>query len=149
MRYVIWYALLAVPCFFVVYCNGADLNMRLPNVHYEKSFWKFYESFFSAGFYLLVHDYLGVYCPWSWARARAHRLADMRVFLGTNGHCHDRLGHITAADCDDPGKQEEIAVNTYISRARFWTGGAINFLIAPVVGLPVIAGIVADAFSRR
>src|SRR3989344_2653238 len=106
MEYVFWWFLLAIPCFFVAYCNGADMNFRLNSPSYEEGFWKFYKNFFSDGFRLLVHDYFGVYCPWSWERAKRHRLADMRTYLGADGRCHDRLGHITAGDCDNPAKQE-------------------------------------------
>ena len=125
MEYVLWYLLLAIPCFLIAYCNGLNLNMRLPHIR--------------DGFRLLVHDYLETYCPWSWKRARKHRLADMRIYLGVNGRCHDRLGHITTADCDDPEKQEAIARHTYMSRTRFWTNGVLHFLVAPILVLFIIS----------
>ena len=142
MEYVFWWFLLAIPCFFVAYCNGADMNFRLNSPSYEEGFWKFYKNFFSDGFRLLVHDYFGVYCPWSWERAKRHRLVDMRTYLGADGRCHDRLGHITAGDCDNPEKQEAIARHAYISRTKQWTGGAFNFLIAPIPGSFIIIGTV-------
>ncbi|MBI3336079.1 hypothetical protein HYZ98_00755 [Candidatus Peregrinibacteria bacterium] len=134
MTYVLLWLLVAVPCFFVTYCNGADLNGRLITLKHKDGFWKFHKNFFREGFRLLIHDYFGVYCPWSWARARRHRLADMRLLLGERGLHHDRLGHITAADCDNPDKQEAIARETYISRTAQWVRGVLHFLIAPIPG---------------
>lgn len=147
MEYVFLWLLLAIPCFFIAYCNGAGLNFRLKPVNYDDGFLKFYKNLFHEGFRLLIRDYFGVYCPWSWERAKRYRLADMRTYLGVNGLCHNHLGHITAADCDNPEKQEEIARHTYISRTRHWIDGTFNFLIAPVPGLfiiiiTIIAGIV-------
>lgn len=141
MEYMFWWLFLAVPCFFVAYCNGADMNFRLNSPNYGDSFWKFYKNFFREGFRLLIHDYFGIYCPWSWARAKKHRLADMRTYLGADGRYHDRLGHITAADCNNSEKQEAIARHTYISRTAHWTHGAFCFLIAPIPGSFVILGI--------
>lgn len=142
MEYVFWWLFLAIPCFFVVYCNGADLNFRLNSTNYDDGFLKFHKNFFSEGFRLFVHDYFGVYCPWSWERAKRHRLADMRTFLGASGRCHERLGHITVADCDNPEKQEAIARHTYISRTAHWTKGAFHFLVAPIPGSFIIISIV-------
>lgn len=140
MEYMFWWLLLAIPCFFVAYCNGADMDFRLNSPCYEDGFWKFHKNFFSEGFHLLVHDYFGVYCPWSWERAKRHRLADMRIFLGESGRCHERLGHIIAADCDNPEKQEIIARHTYISRTAHWTRGVFHFIIAPIPGSFIIVG---------
>jgi len=137
-----WWFLLAIPCFFVVFCNSADINFRLNSPNDEAGFWKFLKNFFSEGFLLLVHDYFGIYCPWSWKRAKNHRLADMRMYLGADGRCHDRLGHITAADCDNPAKQEEIARHAYISRTAHWTRGVFHFIIAPIPGSFIIIGTV-------
>lgn len=142
MEYVFWWFLLAIPCFFHMYCNVADLNFRLRSVRYEDGFWKFHKDFYSAGFSLLVHDYFGVYCPWSWERAKRYRLADIRIFLGESGRCHERLGHITAVDCDNPEKQEAIARHAYISRTAHWTTGLSSYIIAPIRGLFVIIGFI-------
>lgn len=141
MEYVFWWLLLAIPCFFVAYCNGADMNFRLNAGNIKDGFLKFHKDFFREGFRLLIHDYFGAYCPWSWERAKRHRLADMRIFLGESGKCHERLGHITATDCDNPEKQEAIARHTYISRTAHWTRGAFNFFIAPIPGSLIIIGI--------
>ena len=140
MDYVFWWLLLADPCFFVAYCNGADLNFRMHSANSDDGFLKFHKNFFAEGFRLLVHDYFGLYCPWSWERAKRHRLADMRTFLGEHGQCHERLGHITASDCDNPEKQEVIARYTHISRTAHWMRGAVHFLVAPIPGLFVIIG---------
>lgn len=143
MEYVFWWLLFAIPCFFHMYCNGADLNFRLKSARrYEDGFWKFHKDFYSEGFRLLVHDHFGVYCPWSWERAKKYRLADMRVFLSENGRHHERLGHITAADCDNPEKQELIARYTYISRTAHWTKGLFQYVIAPIPGVFVIIGFI-------
>ena len=144
MEYVFWWLLLAIPCFFVAYCNGVDWNLRTKSVDYSDDFLKFYKNFFSEGFRLLVHDYLGVHCPWSWERAKKHRLADMRIILGENGRCHERLGHISAADCDNTEMQEDIARHTYISRTKHWAWGVFHFLIAPFSGSFIIIGILID-----
>lgn len=141
MEYVFLWLLLAIPCFFVAYCNGADLNFRLNSAKHEDGFLKLHRDFFNEGFRLLIHDYFGVYCPWSWERAKRHRLVDMRTFLGESGQCHERLGHITAADCDNPEKQEAIARHTYISRTAYWTSGVFHFLIAPIPSSVIIIGI--------
>ena|SRR3989338_8209390 len=133
MEYVFWWLVLATPCFFVVYCYGAHMNSRLDLANHNSKIWRFRMSLFRDGFQLLVHDYFGVHCPWSWERAKKHRLADMRMYLGTDGRCHDHLGHITAADCDNPEKQEAIARYAYISRTKHWTSGLLRFPIAPIL----------------
>ena len=138
MQYVFWWLLLAVPCFFVAYCNGAHMNLRIKSANSKYGFWKFHKNLFHEGFRLLVHDYFEVYCPWSWKVAKNHRLADMRAYLCTYGCCHDQLGYISAADCDDPEKQEAIAYHTYMSRTRYWTQGIFHFFIAPVPGCLII-----------
>lgn len=138
MQYVYWWLLMAVPCFFIAYCNGADINSRLSSLSNEDGFWKILKNFFCEGFRLLIHDYFGIYCPWSWERAKRYRLAEMRDYLGGEGCCHDRLGHITAADCDNPGKQEEIARHAFITRTAHWSRGVIHFVIAPIPGTLII-----------
>ncbi len=142
MKYALWWLVICIPCFFVAYCNGADLNFRLKSTHESNDFWEFHKNFFRevfrGGFQLLLHDYFGVYCPWSWERARRYRLHDTREYLGDEGRDNETLGHITRADCDDSSKQEMIARCTYLSRARFWAGGAYNFLISPIPGSLII-----------
>lgn len=136
MEYILWYLVLCIPCFFVAYCNGTDLKGRLPYNQDNLSFWKFHKKFFRDGFRLLVHDYFEVHCPWSWETAKKHRIRDMRIYC-EYGRDHKKLGHLTAADCDDQEKQEIIARNTYVSRARFWVNGFFHFLI-PIHGIIVI-----------
>jgi hypothetical protein len=99
-------------------------------------------DFFQKGFRLFIHDYFGVYCPWSWQRAKKYRLDNMRLFLGSQGQQHDRLGHITAKDCDDPDKQEEIARYTFISRQKHWVKGLLHYLISPIPGVLILIGII-------
>ena len=142
MEYVLWWLFLAIPCFFVTYCNGADLDFRFNSARYEDGWWRFHRDFFSEGFRLLVHDYFGVYCPWSWERARRYRLADIRIYLGESWRYHGRLGYITGADCDNAEKQEAIARHTYIGRVRFWADGVYSFLISPIPGSLIIVGMV-------
>lgn len=146
MGYIFWWLILAVPCFFVAYCNGANMNygrMKSANYDYD-GFLSFYKKFFSEGFSLFVHDYFGMYCPWSWQRAKRYRLADMRTFLGERGQRHERLGNITAADCDNPEKQDGIARHAYISRTDHWLNGCALFLIAPITGSLVIISIMVQ-----
>lgn len=116
------------------------MNFRLNSLNYKDGFWKFHKNFFDEGFHLLTHDYFGVYCPWSWERAKRYRLADMRSFLGESGKYHEQLGHITAADCDNPEKQEIIARYAYISRMTHWARGVVHFIIAPIPGSFIIIG---------
>ncbi|TSC68444.1 MAG: hypothetical protein G01um101456_653 [Parcubacteria group bacterium Gr01-1014_56] len=138
MGYVFWWLIAAVPCFLLAYINGADLNFRLKSVNYDDGFWKSSKNFFSEGFRLLIHDYFGVFCPWSWEVAKRHRLADMRTYLGADGKHHDTLGFITATDCDNAEKQEAIARQAYISRTKHWAHGVFLFLIAPIQGVFMI-----------
>jgi len=144
MEYALWWLTLAVPCFFYNYCSGAYESSRLSSPSFDDSFWKFYTNFFREGFHLLIHDYFGVYCPWSWKRAKRYRLADMRIKLGERGRHHDRLGHITATDCDNPKMQEAIARYTYISRTKQWLGGTIRFFFAPIIIIIFIILVLLD-----
>jgi hypothetical protein len=147
MEYVFWWLMLAVPCFFVLYCNGADFEARLKSVHSQDDFWKFHKNLFIEGFHLLIYDYFGVYCPWSWEVAKQYRLADMRIYLGAGARHLAPLGRITLADCDNPEKQEEIARAAYISRTSHWARGAGNFLVAPIPGSLAIIALIIMGFA--
>lgn len=132
MEYVFWWFILAVPCFFINYCNGAALNGRLIRRDISLTALDNTKQYVTKGFYLFVHDYFGVHCPWSWERAKKYRLADTRFLLGKKGCLHYRLGYITADDCDVFGKQEEIARYAYITRVCYWNKGLLYFIFAPI-----------------
>jgi hypothetical protein len=136
LEYVLMYLFAAAPCFFGAYCFGAEMNFRLD---LKDSF----PRHLLNGFRLLVHDYFRLHCPWSWKVAKEHRLNNMREYLGSDGTCHDQLGHITSADCDNPEKQERIARLAFVSRTRFWASGMFKFFVAPVM---VVVGILAAIF---
>lgn len=149
-QYVMWYFLYAVPCFFLIFCNGVYLNSRMTeDLTFEKGLLYFCQMYFRSGFRLFLHDHGGVYCPWSWTRARKVRLADMKMRLGATGEHHNVLRHITATDCDDPEKQERIARYTFISRKKFWYIAIRNFLIAPIGGTIVIILMVVALLRAR
>ena len=141
MTFVFYWLLVATPCFFIAYCRGSYLSFR---ISIESCEVRFFKNLFKQGLLLFVHDYFGVYCPWSWERAKRYRLADMRIFLGERGHCHEKLGHITAADCDNPEKQETIAQHTYISRATHWARLVPQLLFAPILVSVVITNALVD-----
>ena len=130
------YLALTPIAFFVHHTNSVDLNGRLMYAPKTK--------FNRRALLLLVHDYFEVHCPWSWGRAKHHRLIDMKAMLGTSGRDHELLGHLVATDCDDPTRQEEIARKTYISRPRFWAEGTMNiFSAVPRYVLLVVVLVVA------
>ena len=147
MLYFLGWLSIATLFYFHLYCNGADLNFRYKNrPDLDDGFWKFHRDFYAEGARLWVHDYFRVHCPWNWETAKFHRLAHMRDYLGVEGACHEKLGHITAADCDDPLQQETIARGAFVSRSRFWLSAVGQFVIAPVslplmIVLAVIVGV--------
>ena len=122
LQALVIYVALTPLAFFVFYTNSIDWNMRL--TYKPKS------KFYLRALQLLMHDYFEVHCPWSWERAKQHRLNDMRVFLGEHGSTHELLGHLVAADCDNPLRQELIARKTYVSRLKFWSQGLLNLVTA-------------------
>lgn len=138
MRYLFWYVLTAIPCFMIAYLYSAHSHGRLEHDDTGSGFWWSRGMLLHKGLQLFVHDYMEVYCPWSWEIAQKYRLADMHTYLGDNGRYHDILGHLTAADCHNSDKQEAIARHCYISRTRFWANGLFNFFISPMRALVII-----------
>ena len=141
MEYIAWYLLYATPCFFVAYCNGIHLHDRAggsDSPDAQQRFLPYYRNLYSQDLRMLMHDYFGVYCPWSWKVARKHRLVDMRQNLGVHGKHHAVLGHITVIDCLNPQRQEKIARHTFISRKIFWSRSFCYFLVSPLSGTILI-----------
>lgn len=134
MKYLYWWLGVAVPCFFLMYCSGEHMDGRMKSLSTKKGFWNFHKNFFIQGFKLLVYDYFGLYCPWSWERARRYRLEELCASLGSRAYRHEKLGIITMADYDPrrPERQEEIARLIYVSRMKYWSRGALLFFIAPL-----------------
>ncbi len=64
MDYLFWYSIYAIPCFFIVYVNGAIRAGRLqrlcPHGRAIPWSWPFYRIIVRSGMELFVHDYFGV-----------------------------------------------------------------------------------------
>lgn len=133
MQVVLFWLIVAVPLYVFNYCNGANFSSRFEVEVGTSSLWGFYKEFFSKGLRLMRHDYFEVHCLWSWEKAKSHRLADMKLYLGSQGRDHEVLGHITAMDCDKPERQDEIAVCAYESRLVYWLKGLFQYLTSPLV----------------
>lgn len=140
LEYVLVYLTFASFCFFSIYCFSAEMNLRLDGGSFSK--------YLLDGFRLLVYDYFGLYCPWSWKVAKEYRLIDMRNYLGNGGMHYNQLGYITSVDCDNPEKQEMIARLAFVSRKRFWALGTFNLLAAPImIVVAIIAAILIDVVA--
>lgn len=129
---VLIYLGFAIFLFFVNFCSGASTEGRFKGGSIPDSVLVFVWKKLRDGFRLLIHDFFGLYCPWSWRRARRYRLADLRIYLGDSGQHHQTLGHINAQDCDDPQLKEVIARQMYTSRLHFWSRSIFQFLVGPI-----------------
>ena len=150
MDYLFWYFIYAIPCFFIVYVSGTIRAGRLQRLcSHGRAIpwsWSFYQIIARSGAELFIHDYFGVYCPWSWERARRIRLTDRKIDLGSKGRYHWLLGHITAAHCDDPDMQEWVARLTFVSRPLFWTKGVWGYMLSPLPGTLIIVYLFVRGF---
>lgn len=134
MNYWKWYLILIIPCYLFSYTVSAKFNGRF--VKYQtNSYWGLLINFFYQGLRIIINDLFGLHCPWSWEVAKKNRLAELREVLGLNGMHHEKLGHLTAFDCDDLNKQEMIARECFVSRRTFWITKLTAMLFAPIAAI--------------
>lgn len=107
------YLVFACLFYYAFYAAAVDFNFRPGSEHPMR---------------LLITDFFGIHCPWSWRRAVRFRVEEAHRLLQYQAH---EKGW-KAEDCHEPEKHEQIARDCFMSRSRFWSVEFLNLLSCPL-----------------
>lgn len=111
--YVGVYIMYACIFYIAFYAAAVEFNFRPGSEH---------------PFRLLMLDFFGIHCPWSWERAVKFRVVEAHRLLQYQTH---KKGW-KAEDCHDPVKHQQIAKDCFQSRPRFWATQFLVLLSCPL-----------------